>query len=614
VTAPPQEEAVPGASSGSDEDGLPVDDGLVRRRPPTNESTDETAPFAGTVSHGSGGRLWRLQPEPDLSGFVDAGPGLPPLMRRLLARRGVQTTEDARRYLGNPGELTDPRLMPNLEVAVQRLAAACRNGETVAVYGDFDVDGVTSTTILTEGLRELGARPLPYIPDRFREGYGPNVGAVRQLADRGATLLVTADCGTSSVTEVAEANSVGMEVIVIDHHMAPDELPAALALVNPKLTDSKYGSEPAAVGVAYKVVHYLFDHFGRAYDADSHRALVALGTVCDLAPMVAENRDLVRLGLEAIKSTSRPGLKALATVSNVNLGTASVDTFGWVLGPRLNAAGRMLHAQVALDLMLSEDDQEAEQLAQQLDELNRERREDTQTAISDVHDRLSDADLEAALIVAASPTISSGIIGLAASRLVEQHHRPAIVMQVDDREARGSCRSLPSFDITALLRRHDDLFLRFGGHRAAAGFSLEAARVPELKQRLIEDATRVIDPEDLVPAFEIEEELSLEVVDRRMIQWLGLLGPHGIGNPMPVFMARDIAVVKSRAVGKEGEHLQLMLRDGAIAWRAISFRNADAAVPEGASADIVYTFKRDDFRGDGALQLEVLDLRPAEPH
>ena len=602
---------MPRAPADSNQPGAATDDGLVRRRPPTNEAPDPSIAFAGTTSSGSGGRLWRLQPDPDLSGFADAGPGLPPLMRRLLARRGVRNTEEARRYLGSPGELIDPRLMPNLELAVQRLAAACSDGETVAVFGDFDVDGVTSTTILTEGLRKLGAQPLPYIPDRFIEGYGPNVGAVRQLADRGASLLVTADCGTSSVTEISEANSLGMEVIVIDHHMAPDELPAALALVNPKLSGSQYGSEPAAVGVAYKVVHALFDHFGRAYDADSHRALVALGTVCDLAPMVSENRDLVRLGLEAIKATKRPGLKALAAVSNVNLKTANVDTFGWVLGPRLNAAGRMLHAQVALDLMLAEDEQEAERLAQQLDELNRARRADTQTAIADVHDRLSAADLEAALIVAHSPTISSGIIGLAASRLVEQHHRPAIVMQTDEHEARGSCRSLPAFDITALLRRHADLFLRFGGHRAAAGFTLDVARVPELKQRLVEDASGVIDLEDLVPAFEIEEELPLQAVDPRMIQWLGLLGPHGIGNPAPIFIAHGVSVAKSRAVGQGGEHLQLMLRDDTVTWRAISFRNADAAVPEGDLADIVYTFKRDDFRGDGALQLEVLDLRPA---
>jgi single-stranded-DNA-specific exonuclease len=563
------------------------------------------------VSEGSNGRVWRLLPDPDLSGFTDAGPGLPPLMRRLLARRSVRTTEEARRYLGSPGELTDARLMPNLDVAVERLARACRHSETVAVFGDFDVDGVTSTTILTAGLRELGATPLPYIPDRFSEGYGPNVGAVRQLADRGASVLVTADCGTSSVVEVAEANALGMEVIIIDHHTVPEVLPAALALVNPKLTDSEYGSEPAAVGVAYKVVHNLYEQMGRPYDPNSHRALVALGTVCDLAPMVEENRDLVRLGLEAMQQTRRPGLLALAKVARVDLAQANAETFGWVLGPRLNAAGRMSHARVALELLLTEDKGEAARLAQDLDDLNRERRETTLQAMADLDEQLSTADLAAPLIVAASSSISSGIVGLAASRLSGDHHRPAIVMQVDEDEARGSCRSIPAFDVTALLRRHSDLFRRFGGHRAAAGFSLDAGRVPELRERLISDAAERIQPEDLVTAIEIEVELPLGEIDRRMIQWLGLLGPHGIGNPTPVFMAHGVEVAQSRAVGADGSHLQLVLQEGAISWRGISFGNAEWAVPVGQRADVVYTLKRDDFRGDGALQLEVLDLRPA---
>jgi single-stranded-DNA-specific exonuclease len=570
-----------------------------------------TAAAGARVSQGSNGRVWRLLPDPDLDGFADAGDGLPPLIQRLLARRSVRTTEEARRYLGSPGELTDARLMPNLDVAVDRLARACRDGETVAVFGDFDVDGVTSTTLLTEGLRELGAMPIPYIPDRFTEGYGPNVDAVRQLADRGATVLVTADCGSSSVTEVAEANSLGMEVIVIDHHTVPEELPAALALVNPKLTDSEYGSEPAAVGVAYKVMHDLYEQMGRPYDPNPHRALVALGTVCDLAPIVAENRDLVRLGLKAMRQTRRPGLLALAKVAGVDLAQANADTFGWVLGPRLNAAGRMSHARLALELMLTEDESEAARLAQQLDGLNRERRETTQQALADLGELLSAADLAAPLIVAASSSISSGIVGLAAARLVSDHHRPAIVMRVDENEAHGSCRSIPAFDVTALLRRHSDLFRRFGGHRAAAGFSLDTARVPELRERLIADAAERIRPEDLVAAIEIEVELSLGGVDRRMIQWLGLLGPHGIGNPTPVFLAQGVEVVQSRAVGADGSHLQLVLRKGAISWRGISFGNAEWAVPTGQLADVVYAFKRDDFRGDGALQLEVLDLRPA---
>lgn len=584
---------------------------ILTERTPAEDNQVENCPEHGVRTDGPQAYLWRLMPDPDISGFVDAGEGLPLLLRRLLARRGVKNTTEARHYLGSPQKLTDASRMPNLEVAVDRLAIACRDAETVAIFGDFDVDGITATTILTEGLRELGAKPIPYLPDRFREGYGPNIQAIQQLADRGATLLVTADCGTSSVDEINEAHGLGMETIVIDHHTVPEHLPNALALVNPKLTNSDYGSEPAAVGVAYKVIHNLFDHFGHSYDADQHRTLVALGTVCDLAPMVAENRDLVRLGLEAIKSTQRPGLRALAAVANINLAQANADTFGWIFGPRINAAGRMLHARIALDLLLSENIDEAELLAKQLEELNQERRKETQAAIANIHDELSETDLKAPLIITASTKISSGIIGLAASRLVEQHHRPAIVMQIDNETARGSCRSLPTFDVTALLSRHSDLFQNFGGHRAAAGFTLNRERIPELRKRLIEDAASILDPQDQIPVFEIEEELSLQKVDRRTIQWLGLLAPHGIGNPTPIFLAHNISIIESRTVGKDNEHLQLKLRDGTVTWRAIAFRKASAAIPKGESADLVYTFRRDDFRGDGALQLEVLDLRPA---
>jgi len=565
-----------------------------------------------TILAGSGNRRWRLLPAPDLEGFADAGPGLPPLMRTLLAQRGVRTTVEARRYLGSPGELTNPALMPNLEAAVDRLVRACEEGENVAVYGDYDVDGVTATTLLVEGLRCLGAQPIPYIPDRFSEGYGPNVRAVRQLADRGATLLVTADTGTSAVTEVAEANSLGMDVVIIDHHTIPDELPDALAIVNPRLNDISYGSEPAAVGVAYKVIHDLHDRMGRPYVPEEHRALVALGNVCDLAPMLAENRDLVRLGLGALRLTQRPGLLALFEVAGVkNPATVNAETIGWVLGPRINAAGRMEHARIALDLLLAPDLPTARPLAKRLEELNRQRRDDTANAVELARESLTDADRAGALIVVGSPEISSGIVGLCAARLVEEHSRPAIAMEIRDGEGRGSCRSIPEFDITALLRRHGDLFLRYGGHRAAAGFSIEESRIPEMKARLVADANEHLDLATLAPTFDIDCELPLEEVDRRALQWLELLGPHGVGNDSPKFLARNVEVVQARAVGADGSHLSMTVKSGLASWKAISFGNAEAMVPAGERADIVYALKRDDFRGDGALQLEVLDLRPA---
>jgi single-stranded-DNA-specific exonuclease len=567
----------------------------------------DPAEGAAHILEGSGGRRWVVRAAPDLTAFDDAP--WPRLLSLLLAHRDVHDTAEGKVYLGRPGELTNPALMPNLDLAVARLAEACRRSEQVAVFGDFDVDGVTSTTILTEGLSALGARPLPYIPDRFTEGYGPNVDAIRALHARGATVLVTADCGTSAVREVAAANELGMDVIVIDHHTVPEELPDALAIVNPKLTHSEYGSEPAACGVAYKVVHDLHDQLGQPYDPEPHRALVALGTVCDLAPMLAENRDLVRLGMDGLRRSQRPGLRALAEVAGIKLDDADPDTCGWVLGPRLNAAGRMEHAKLSLELLLTEDATRAKELATHLEELNNRRRSETTDACELATTDLTPEQREAPLIIVGAREVSSGIVGLVASRLVEQFRRPAIVMQVGDTEARASCRSIPEFDITALLRRHEGLFLRFGGHRAAAGFTIDAARVDELRATLLADAAQHLDLTTLVPTIEVDAELPLHEVNGDLLKWLQRLAPHGIGNDTPRFLARGVTVQDTRLVGQDGAHLQFKLREGRVTWNAIAFRAAESAVPAGEAADIVYTFRRDNLRG--TLQLEVLDLRPA---
>ena len=554
---------------------------------------------------------------PELAAF--SGAEWPPLISLLLAHRGVRGLAEAHDYLGEPGELTDPSLMPNLDTAVERLEEACRAAETVAVFGDFDVDGLTSTTILVEGLRELGTHPLPYVPDRFSEGYGPNVGAVRTLHGRGATLLVTADCGTSAVEEVDLANELGMDVIVIDHHTEPAALPEALALVNPKLGGSQYGSEPAAVGVAHKVVHDLYDRFGRDYATGEHHALVALGTVCDLAPLLAENRDLVRIGLRALARTKRPGLRALAEAAKVDLADADPEMCGWTLGPRLNAAGRMTHARTALELLLTDSEDEARRLAEELEGLNRRRREETVAALERAEELLTPEQRAAPLLIVADPQISQGIVGLVAARLVEGYYRPAIAMQLVEEPAggpglrrmvgRASCRSIPAFDITALLRRHDDLFLRYGGHRAAAGFTIEAARLPEARERLVADAAEHLSADDLTPTLEVEAELPLHAVNGELLRWLSRLGPHGQGNRTPTFLARGVRILDGRAVGHDQSHLQFTLKEGRVTWRAIAFRNAANAVPDGELADIVYTFSKDNLRG--TLQLEVLDLRPA---
>jgi len=563
-------------------------------------------------------RRWQLRPPPDLAAFAAAP--WPRIISVLLAHRGVRSEIDGYSFLSRrPGDLTDAALMPNLDVAAGRLLRACAEGETVAVFGDYDVDGVTATTVLTEGLRCLGAHPLPYLPHRFTEGYGPNPQAIRYLHQQGATLLVTADTGTSAVDEVALANELGMEVIVVDHHTIPDVLPEALAIVNPRLVGdaygSGYGSEPAAVGVAYKLVHDLHDRLGRPYNPAEHRALVALGTVCDVAPLVAENRDLVRLGLAALRETQRPGLRALAAKAGVNLAEADTTTCGWTLGPRLNAAGRMAHARLALDLLLAPDEATAEPLAEELESLNRERRAATEAAIeaaqAGVADQARAARGDAALVFVASAAISSGIVGLVAARLADAYRRPAIVMEIDGSEARASCRSIPGFDVTALLRRHADLFVRYGGHRAAAGFTLDTRRIEEARERLTADAAAHLQPADMEPVFEIDAELPLNLITPNLLKWFGRLGPYGEGNPAPAFLASGVEVLQARTVGRDGAHLQFTVRQDGVNWRAISFGNADRAVPPGDRADIIYQFRKDDW--SGSVQLEVIDLRPSAP-
>jgi single-stranded-DNA-specific exonuclease len=559
---------------------------------------------------GSGGRLWRLPGAVDFAPFE--GAEWPRFVSRLLIERGVHSMEEARTLLSPPAGLVRPADLPQLDVAVERLARACREGERVAIFGDFDVDGVTSTAILVEALSALGAEPLPYLPHRMREGYGPNVAAIRQLADRGASVLVTADCGTSAVDEIAEANALGMDALVLDHHTIPPELPDALAIVNPKLDGATEGAEPAACGIAYTVAHRLHEELGVPYDPEPHAALAALGTVCDLAPMVGENRELVRAGLEALSRATRPGLRALAAAASASLVNATPDLCGWVLGPRINAAGRMDHARLALELLLAPTEEEAMPLAQRLDALNRERRDETAAAREELRTLLSEEERAAPIVIAASSMIAAGIVGPLASRLVDEHGRPAIVMQLVDGEGRASCRSIPGFDITALLRRHEGLFLRYGGHRAAAGFSIEAGRLPEVRRALIADAAERLDPQALAPTIEVDAALPLEQAHAELLSWLARLGPHGVGNAVPTFVAPGVRIESARVVGSDRSHLQFNVRAGAVSWRAISFGNAQHLVEAGERADIVYRFREDTLRG--GLQLEVLDLRPTAPH
>ena len=572
-------------------------------------------------------RRWRLRPQPQTDGL--RGSGYPPLVQHLLALRGLRTTTDARAFLEGhaPPRADDPFLLPNMEAAVCRLRRALEQGEMVAVFGDFDVDGVTAAALICQGLGALGARTIPYIPDRFREGYGLNLGAVESLRRQGATLLLAADCGTSSLPEIERARSLGMDVVVLDHHGVPEELPPAEALVNPKLQgDRGPYADLAAVGVAYLLLLALYDRVGRPFPAEQYVDLVALGTVVDMAPLVGENRYLVRRGLSALAEARRPGLHALMAVAGVDPDRVDAQHLSFALGPRLNAAGRLEHANLSYELLVCEEPEKALPIAEQLNGLNQERRRRQADAMEVARALLAEdtgpaeAPLgEAPLIMLGHPTIPCGIVGLVAANLAEEFYRPAVVYELGERESRASARSIPEFDIALALRGCAHLFERFGGHRLAAGFTAANDRLPLIKERLLAAAGEELVGRDLVPVIDIDAELPLRELRGAEIRLLGRFGPHGIGNPEPTFLSRGVCILESWPAGPpEAGHRRLKLRDGPVVWPAIAFRLqnesegfAGGPPAQGEIVDLVYTFTPDRHISDG-LELRVLDLRQSE--
>jgi single-stranded-DNA-specific exonuclease len=553
-------------------------------------------------------RRWLIRP----SAPALVGSPFPPLIRHLLYHRGVRSESQAARFLFlEPWPEQDPSALPGMERAVERISAAITAGEGIAVFGDFDVDGVTAAALLAEALGELGARVITYIPNRFGEGYGLNVGAITNLRERGASLLLAADCGTSSVAEVEHARRLGMDVIILDHHAIPPQLPLAVALVNPKLlSEAGQGSpvrELASVGVAYKTMAALYQALGHPWQPQCFLDLVAIGTVADLAPLVGENRYLVKEGLAAMATTERPGLCALIAAAGLRPECVDSEAIAYALGPRLNAAGRLAHAELSLRLLLTPDEGEATELARQLNALNQERQRQTEQALAIAADLLTAEDAEAPLVFIGHPDISEGIVGLVASRLVEERYRPAIVYQRGESESRASCRSIPEFDIMAALGRQGHLLVRYGGHARAAGFTVANANLGALQEGLLEQAASELAEVELSPPLAIDAELPLGRLRGEDIRWLQCFQPYGQGNPEPTFLSRGVSVADARLLGNDGQHLRLKLKDGPVTWPAIAFGMGERAVEAGQRVDVVYSLASD-RRGDDALELRIKDL------
>ena len=542
----------------------------------------------------------------------------PPVVRQLLFNRGIETSGAADLFL-NPDERLhfSPSLIPDMDVAIERVIFALTRGEKIAIYGDFDADGVTSTALLLEGLRLLEADAVSYIPDRS-EGHGLNEAALQRLAEQGCGLVISVDCGVSGVNDGGSVPQ-GMDLIITDHHLPGDTLPEAVAVVDPMRRDSQYPSpQLAGVGVAYKLVQGIYGALGRGTPPNLVE-LVALGTIVDVAPLVGENRYLVREGLTRMRKTTRPGLRALAAIAGRPVARLTAEDIAFQIGPRINAAGRLSHADEARKLLMADDAGAAREMAVRLDELNQRRRSVTEDAYSVARKLLDDDVAGASLIMVGAPDLSQGIVGLVAGRLSEEFYRPAMVYaEGEDGYVRGSARSIPEFDVTDALAQCQSLLTRFGGHHRAAGFTARLEDVDQLRARLIELADGVLAGMDLRPALRLDAEGEPSVIAQQLMPMMRELSPFGEGNAAPTFMARGLSVVSSRTVGG-GAHLRLTLREqrSGKSWDAIAFRMGGMQRIARKEIDVAFQLQTNNGgTGSGheaSLELQILDFRPAKP-
>lgn len=559
---------------------------------------------------------WILHPRrnPERATALARDVGAPLAVAHALVHRGVDTAALAQRYLDPALEdLHDPFLLRGLEPAVERLRVAIARKEGVLVHGDYDVDGITATFLLTSVLSELGARTEYRIPHRTRDGYGLSDGAVDEARRRGCTLIVTVDCGITAHGPIARAREAGVDVIITDHHEPPPVLPDALAIVNPHQKGCAYPFKAlAGVGVAFKLAEALLRGHGGITRAREFLDVVALGTIADVVPLVGENRVLARLGLDRLNATQRPGLQALAEVTGLAGKRISSGHVAFVLAPRINASGRMGNAEQGLRLLLAREAREARSLADSLEEDNDRRRRHDETALVEaagrVEHELGYPDCSA--IVLWSEHWHPGVIGIVASRLVEKYQRPALLVALDGERGRGSGRSLPGLDLNQLLTSCSDLLESHGGHAFAAGLTVRRERLPELRERVERLVRERLSPDDCVPRLALDDDLTLGACDLDLVEWLERMSPHGLDNAEPLYRAEAVTVESASAVGG-GKHLRLRIADGSGSAEAIGFgMGARAAeLGRGDRCDLAFVPTRNEWMGETRVQLKLKGLR-----
>ncbi|MBI4518639.1 MAG: single-stranded-DNA-specific exonuclease RecJ [Deltaproteobacteria bacterium] len=564
-------------------------------------------------------RRWLLAARrPEVETALASELGVSPLLARLLVNRELTTPAAATAFLSAKlaEHLRSPMLFRDMARAAERVVVALRAGEQVGIYGDYDVDGISGSAVLLTFLRALGHEPLLHIPHRLRDGYGVTEPGVRRLAEQGARLMITVDCGAVAHREVALASELGMEVIVCDHHQVSGTRLPAYAVLNPIEPD---GGFPFAglcgAGVAFYLalgVRMCLREAGVEALPDLRRYLdlVTLGTIADIVPLLEENRVLVKHGLRELAQSSRPGIMALKTVSGV--GRVTTGTVGFRLAPRLNAGGRLADAVRSVELLTTADAGRAEQLAQALDQENRARQAIEIEILTDAVERIeSRGDADRCSIVLASPEWHPGVIGIVASRLVERYYRPTLLIALNQQTGigRGSGRSIRHFNLHEAVKACGGVLEGFGGHRMAVGLSIRRERVEEFAE-LFEQAVRAnTRAEHFTPEIAVDAELALCDIDDAVLADLEQLEPFGMGNPEPIFCTRAVTVLSRRIVGEK--HLKLYLKHGERALPAIGFGMANRDIADAGTIDILYSPAMDEWNGNTSLQLRLRDLRPA---
>lgn len=571
-------------------------------------------------NHGSGACRW-ISAEPDTAQVQTLAASLdcPRWLAGLLVGRGLSSPDIVQKWLDPKlKDLADPFLLPGMDAAVDRILAAIQRRESITVFGDYDVDGLTGVALLASLLQHAGSPFKTFLPHRLDEGYGLSVEALdRCLTETSPALIVTVDCGTGSVAAVEQARARGVDVIITDHHAVSEGVAPALSVVNPRLSPDESMHVLAGVGVAFKLCHALLKRGRQLPDAPAWTLfdpkdvldLVALGTVADLVPLTGENRLLVHHGLKALNRTKRPGLNALIKVAGIK---KQIDTYevGYLLGPRLNASGRLGTAQTSLKLLLTGSNAEAEKIAAELDAANRERQGVERAMVQElktvVAGRFSRA--ETFSIVEADPAWHPGVIGIAAARLVQEYFRPAIVIGSDDQgRGKGSCRSIPGFNMVEALAECRPYLVKFGGHAMAAGLEVEWGQVEAFRLAFEQVSRRLLQGRELVPELKLDAWLDTRDINDRLVDLLEKLRPFGIGHPEPLWGGRGLAISGTpREVGKG--HLKVNLVCQGREWEAIGFGLYGRPLPEGP-IDAAFHLRKDEYLGKTKLVLHLKDLQ-----